>query len=125
VVERDGSSIMFWGSGGGGEAVTHQVHCNVAKGLTGARQVANKRKRCWHFLAVCPPITFSSVFKLTATCHPHMRTSSPAFFISIILGSVESDLYWSVGATFIQIIDESAFIHPNVCIFIQNIAIPP
>jgi hypothetical protein len=46
-----------------------------------------------------------------------------AFFISIILGSAESDLYWSVGATFIQIIDESAFIHPNVCTFIQNIAI--
>jgi hypothetical protein len=48
-----------------------------------------------------------------------------AFFISIILGSAESDLYWAVGATFIQIIDESAFIHPNVCTFIQNRAIPP
>jgi hypothetical protein len=48
-----------------------------------------------------------------------------AFFISIILGSAESDLYWSVGATFIQIIDESTFIHPNVCTFIQNRAIPP
>jgi hypothetical protein len=53
------------------------------------------------------------------------KASFPAFFISIILGSVESDLYWSVGATFIQIIDESAFIHPNVCTFIQNRAIPP
>jgi hypothetical protein len=42
------------------------------------------------------------------------------FFISIILGSVESDLYWSVGATFIQIIDESAFIHPSMCTFIQT-----
>jgi hypothetical protein len=49
----------------------------------------------------------------------------PAFVISIILGSVESDLYWSVGATFIQIIDEGSFIHPNVCTFIQNRAIPP
>jgi hypothetical protein len=49
----------------------------------------------------------------------------PAIFISVILGSAESDLYWSVGATFIQIIDESAFIHPNVCTFIQNRAIPP
>jgi hypothetical protein len=52
-------------------------------------------------------------------------TSAAAFFISIILGSAESDLYWSVGATFIQIIDESAFIHSNVCTFIQNRAIPP
>jgi hypothetical protein len=41
-----------------------------------------------------------------------------AFFISIILGSAKSDLYWSVGATFIHIIDESAFIHPSVCTFI-------
>jgi hypothetical protein len=48
-----------------------------------------------------------------------------AFFISIILGSAKSDLYWSIGATFIQIIDESAFIHPSVCTFIQNRAIPP
>jgi hypothetical protein len=48
-----------------------------------------------------------------------------AFFISISLGSAESDLYWSVGATFIQIIDESTFIHPNVCTFIQNRALPP
>jgi hypothetical protein len=48
-----------------------------------------------------------------------------AFFISIILGSAESDLYWSVGAIFIQIIDESAFIHPNVCTFIQKRVIPP
>jgi hypothetical protein len=48
----------------------------------------------------------------------------PAFFISIILGSAETDLYWSVGATFIQIIDESAFIHPSVFTFIQNRAIP-
>jgi hypothetical protein len=46
-------------------------------------------------------------------------------FFSIILGSAESNLYWSVGATFIQIIDESAFIHPNVYTFIQNRAIPP
>jgi hypothetical protein len=51
--------------------------------------------------------------------------SKPGFFISIILGSAESDLYWSVGATFIQIIDEGAFIHSNVCTFIQNRAIPP
>jgi hypothetical protein len=47
------------------------------------------------------------------------------FFISIILGSAESDLYWSVGATFIHIIDESAFIHLSMCTFIQNRAIPP
>jgi hypothetical protein len=33
------------------------------------------------------------------------EASEAAFFISIILGSAESDLYWSVGATFIQIID--------------------
>ena len=45
------------------------------------------------------------------------------FFISVILGSAQSDLYWSVGVTFIQIIDESAFIHPNVCTFIQSRAI--
>jgi hypothetical protein len=53
------------------------------------------------------------------------RSPGAAIFISIILGSAKSDLYWSVGATFIQIIDESAFIHPNVCTFIQNRAIPP
>jgi hypothetical protein len=46
------------------------------------------------------------------------KACRPAFFISIILGSTESDLYWSVGATFIQIIDESTFIHPNVYTFI-------
>jgi hypothetical protein len=51
--------------------------------------------------------------------------SAATFFISIILGSAESDLYWSVGTTFIQIIDESVFIHPNVCTFIQNRTISP
>jgi hypothetical protein len=50
--------------------------------------------------------------------------AEPMFFISIILDSTESNLYWSVGATFIQIIDESAFIHPNVYTFIQNRAMP-
>jgi hypothetical protein len=57
--------------------------------------------------------------------HLNYNLSIAAFFISIILGSAESDLYWSVGATFIQIIDETAFIHPSVCTFIQNRAIPP
>jgi hypothetical protein len=52
--------------------------------------------------------------------HLFMLMFGVAFFISIILGSAESDLYWSVGATFIQITDESTFIHPNVCTFIQN-----
>jgi hypothetical protein len=44
-----------------------------------------------------------------------------AFFISIILGSAESDLYCSVGATFAQIINESAFIHPKQSDTILNL----
>jgi hypothetical protein len=35
----------------------------------------------------------------------YKREEGPAFLISIVLGSAESDLYCSVGATFIQIID--------------------
>ena len=74
VVEGGGSSIMFWGSGGGGEAVTHQVHCNVAKGMTGARQVANKRKRCWHFLVTYNLLVSIQTHGNMPPTHAHITT---------------------------------------------------
>ena len=57
----------------------------------------------WHYIEHCT-LYFCIV----------LRTSKSASFISILLGSTKSNFYWSVRDTFIQIIDETTFVYPNV-----------